>query len=156
MSLIMYWCVLQPCPDVFWFPVFSQKACDEIVEEMEHYGSWSGGQHEVSASPKSLHEWSGCRGWGTESEGQQPQECFLIWTLKEFLKCVCVCVGGWVGWGYWGPFFFFTFVVNLHLKWNQTCSMERISNCSANVNRSFYCMFTAVASLAEVLKQCKH
>lgn len=41
-------CVLQPCPDVFWFPVFSEKACDEIVEEMEHYGSWSGGSHEVS------------------------------------------------------------------------------------------------------------
>ncbi|XP_060949665.1 procollagen-lysine,2-oxoglutarate 5-dioxygenase 2 [Limanda limanda] len=36
----------QPCTDVFWFPVFSQKACDEIVEEMEHYGSWSGGNHE--------------------------------------------------------------------------------------------------------------
>lgn len=49
MSLIMYGCVLQPCPDVFWFPVFTQKACDEIVEEMEHYGSWSGGRHEVSA-----------------------------------------------------------------------------------------------------------
>uniref|UniRef100_A0A674NCJ4 procollagen-lysine 5-dioxygenase n=1 Tax=Takifugu rubripes TaxID=31033 RepID=A0A674NCJ4_TAKRU len=44
--LIMYGCVLQPCPDVFWFPVFTQKACDEIVEEMEHYGSWSGGKHE--------------------------------------------------------------------------------------------------------------
>lgn len=41
--------VLQPCPDVFWFPVFSEKACDEIVGEMEHYGSWSGGRHEVSA-----------------------------------------------------------------------------------------------------------
>ncbi|XP_053716523.1 procollagen-lysine,2-oxoglutarate 5-dioxygenase 2 isoform X2 [Synchiropus splendidus] len=36
----------EPCPDVFWFPVFSVKACDEIVEEMEHYGSWSGGKHE--------------------------------------------------------------------------------------------------------------
>uniref|UniRef100_A0A674NNC3 procollagen-lysine 5-dioxygenase n=1 Tax=Takifugu rubripes TaxID=31033 RepID=A0A674NNC3_TAKRU len=36
----------EPCPDVFWFPVFTQKACDEIVEEMEHYGSWSGGKHE--------------------------------------------------------------------------------------------------------------
>ncbi|XP_071383665.1 procollagen-lysine,2-oxoglutarate 5-dioxygenase 2 isoform X2 [Centroberyx affinis] len=36
----------EPCPDVFWFPVFSDKACDEIVEEMEHYGSWSGGKHE--------------------------------------------------------------------------------------------------------------
>ncbi|XP_047424302.1 procollagen-lysine,2-oxoglutarate 5-dioxygenase 2 isoform X2 [Mugil cephalus] len=36
----------EPCPDVFWFPVFSEKACDEIVEEMEHYGVWSGGKHE--------------------------------------------------------------------------------------------------------------
>uniref|UniRef100_A0A3P8WAE7 procollagen-lysine 5-dioxygenase n=1 Tax=Cynoglossus semilaevis TaxID=244447 RepID=A0A3P8WAE7_CYNSE len=35
-----------PCPDVYWFPVFSEKACDELVEEMEHYGSWSGGRHE--------------------------------------------------------------------------------------------------------------
>uniref|UniRef100_A0A3B3XZK3 procollagen-lysine 5-dioxygenase n=1 Tax=Poecilia mexicana TaxID=48701 RepID=A0A3B3XZK3_9TELE len=35
-----------PCPDVFWFPVLSEKACDEIVEEMEHYGLWSGGKHE--------------------------------------------------------------------------------------------------------------
>nr|XP_023661772.1 procollagen-lysine,2-oxoglutarate 5-dioxygenase 2-like isoform X2 [Paramormyrops kingsleyae] len=36
----------QPCPDVFWFPVFSEKACDEIVEEMENYGLWSGGKHQ--------------------------------------------------------------------------------------------------------------
>lgn len=46
-SLTLSGCVLQPCPDVFWFPVFSEKACDEIVEEMEHHGSWSGGKHEV-------------------------------------------------------------------------------------------------------------
>ncbi|XP_044068765.1 procollagen-lysine,2-oxoglutarate 5-dioxygenase 1 isoform X2 [Siniperca chuatsi] len=32
-----------PCPDVYWFPVFSDVACDHIVEEMEHYGKWSGG-----------------------------------------------------------------------------------------------------------------
>uniref|UniRef100_A0A3Q2Y8H2 procollagen-lysine 5-dioxygenase n=2 Tax=Hippocampus comes TaxID=109280 RepID=A0A3Q2Y8H2_HIPCM len=36
----------EPCPDVFWFPVFTEKACDEIVEEMENHGSWSGGKHE--------------------------------------------------------------------------------------------------------------
>nr|XP_057916622.1 procollagen-lysine,2-oxoglutarate 5-dioxygenase 2 isoform X1 [Doryrhamphus excisus] len=36
----------EPCPDVFWFPVFTEKACDELVEEMENYGSWSGGKHE--------------------------------------------------------------------------------------------------------------
>ncbi|XP_061777230.1 procollagen-lysine,2-oxoglutarate 5-dioxygenase 2 [Nerophis ophidion] len=36
----------EPCPDVFWFPVFTERACDELVEEMENYGSWSGGKHE--------------------------------------------------------------------------------------------------------------
>ncbi|XP_061661729.1 procollagen-lysine,2-oxoglutarate 5-dioxygenase 2 [Syngnathoides biaculeatus] len=36
----------EPCPDVFWFPVFTEKACDELVEEMENHGSWSGGKHE--------------------------------------------------------------------------------------------------------------
>ncbi|XP_023604418.1 procollagen-lysine,2-oxoglutarate 5-dioxygenase 2 [Myotis lucifugus] len=40
--------VEQPCPDVFWFPIFSEKACDELVEEMEHYGQWSGGKHHDS------------------------------------------------------------------------------------------------------------
>ncbi|KAK1795179.1 hypothetical protein P4O66_009920 [Electrophorus voltai] len=38
--------VEQPCPDVFWFPVLTEQACDELVEEMENYGSWSGGKHE--------------------------------------------------------------------------------------------------------------
>lgn len=37
---------------MFWFPLFTQKACDELVEEMEHYGSWSGGRHEVSGAIK--------------------------------------------------------------------------------------------------------
>lgn len=32
-----------PCPDVYWFPVFSNVACDHLVEEMEHFGKWSGG-----------------------------------------------------------------------------------------------------------------
>lgn len=41
--------LMQPCPDVFWFPVFSNQACDEIVEEMEHFGEWSGSKHSVSS-----------------------------------------------------------------------------------------------------------
>ncbi|CAF94612.1 unnamed protein product, partial [Tetraodon nigroviridis] len=32
-----------PCPDVYWFPVFTEEACDHMVEEMEHFGRWSGG-----------------------------------------------------------------------------------------------------------------
>ncbi|XP_061492936.1 procollagen-lysine,2-oxoglutarate 5-dioxygenase 2 isoform X2 [Rhineura floridana] len=40
--------VEQPCPDVFWFPIFSETACDELVQEMEHCGQWSGGKHHDS------------------------------------------------------------------------------------------------------------
>lgn len=38
----------QPCPDVFWFPIVSNKFCDSLVEEMENLNQWSGGRHEVS------------------------------------------------------------------------------------------------------------
>ncbi|MCJ8750209.1 hypothetical protein PDJAM_G00259880 [Pangasius djambal] len=38
--------VEQPCPDVYWFPAFSDKMCDDLVETMEHFGQWSGGKHE--------------------------------------------------------------------------------------------------------------
>lgn len=33
----------QPCPDVYWYPLISEAFADELVEEMEHYGQWSGG-----------------------------------------------------------------------------------------------------------------
>lgn len=39
----------QPCPDVYWFPIFTDTACDELVEEMEHYGQWSLGDNKVGA-----------------------------------------------------------------------------------------------------------
>ncbi|XP_028597444.2 procollagen-lysine,2-oxoglutarate 5-dioxygenase 1 isoform X2 [Podarcis muralis] len=32
-----------PCPDVYWFPIFTNAACDELVEEMENFGQWSKG-----------------------------------------------------------------------------------------------------------------
>nr|XP_021504831.1 procollagen-lysine,2-oxoglutarate 5-dioxygenase 1 [Meriones unguiculatus] len=35
----------QPCPDVYWFPIFTEAACDELVEEMEHFGQWSLGDN---------------------------------------------------------------------------------------------------------------
>lgn len=37
--------VEQPCPDVYWFPAFSEKMCDHLVETMEDYNGWSGGSH---------------------------------------------------------------------------------------------------------------
>nr|XP_057906612.1 procollagen-lysine,2-oxoglutarate 5-dioxygenase 1 isoform X2 [Doryrhamphus excisus] len=35
--------ILTPCPDVYWFPIFSDVACNHLVEEMENFGKWSGG-----------------------------------------------------------------------------------------------------------------
>lgn len=35
----------QPCPDVFWFPLLSKRFCRELIEEMEHFGEWSGGKN---------------------------------------------------------------------------------------------------------------
>uniref|UniRef100_A0A7N6A4F6 Procollagen-lysine,2-oxoglutarate 5-dioxygenase 1 n=1 Tax=Anabas testudineus TaxID=64144 RepID=A0A7N6A4F6_ANATE len=35
--------VHQPCPDVYWFPIFTDVACNHLVEEMENFGQWSGG-----------------------------------------------------------------------------------------------------------------
>ncbi|KPP69487.1 procollagen lysine 2-oxoglutarate 5-dioxygenase 1-like, partial [Scleropages formosus] len=32
-----------PCPDVYWFPIFTDIACKHLIEEMENYGQWSGG-----------------------------------------------------------------------------------------------------------------
>uniref|UniRef100_A0A671PCY0 Procollagen-lysine,2-oxoglutarate 5-dioxygenase 3-like n=1 Tax=Sinocyclocheilus anshuiensis TaxID=1608454 RepID=A0A671PCY0_9TELE len=37
--------VEQPCPDVYWFPAFSERMCDELVETMEDFGGWSGGKN---------------------------------------------------------------------------------------------------------------
>lgn len=37
----------QPCPDVFWFPIVSERFADELVAEMEHFGKWSDGKNNV-------------------------------------------------------------------------------------------------------------
>lgn len=38
----------QPCPDVFWFPMVTERFCDELVGEMENFGQWSDGTNTVS------------------------------------------------------------------------------------------------------------
>lgn len=35
----------QPCPDVFWFPIVTEKFCHEFVQIMEAYGQWSDGSN---------------------------------------------------------------------------------------------------------------
>ncbi|XP_046571507.1 multifunctional procollagen lysine hydroxylase and glycosyltransferase LH3-like [Haliotis rubra] len=38
--------ILQPCPDVFWFPVVTEQFCKDFVDTMENFGQWSGGKNE--------------------------------------------------------------------------------------------------------------
>ena len=37
----------QPCPDVFWFPIISERFADELIHEMENFGKWSDGSNSV-------------------------------------------------------------------------------------------------------------
>uniref|UniRef100_A0A4W4E0C8 Procollagen-lysine,2-oxoglutarate 5-dioxygenase 1 n=1 Tax=Electrophorus electricus TaxID=8005 RepID=A0A4W4E0C8_ELEEL len=39
----LFFLSIQPCPDVYWFPIFTEVACRHLIEEMENYGQWSGG-----------------------------------------------------------------------------------------------------------------
>ncbi|RZB40645.1 procollagen-lysine,2-oxoglutarate 5-dioxygenase 1, partial [Asbolus verrucosus] len=36
----------QPCPDVYWFPIVSQKFCQSLINMMESYGKWSDGSNQ--------------------------------------------------------------------------------------------------------------
>ncbi|KAK9501159.1 hypothetical protein O3M35_002249 [Rhynocoris fuscipes] len=36
---------LQPCPDVYWFPVVTPRFCKELIEIMEGFGKWSTGSN---------------------------------------------------------------------------------------------------------------
>ena len=37
----------EPCPDVYWFPIFTETFCDEFVEVMEASNQWSDGSNKV-------------------------------------------------------------------------------------------------------------
>jgi len=38
----------QPCPDVYWFPIVTERFADELVAEVEHNGKWSDGSNKDS------------------------------------------------------------------------------------------------------------
>lgn len=33
----------EPCPDVYWFPLVSERFCNQLIEMMEQFGQWSSG-----------------------------------------------------------------------------------------------------------------
>lgn len=36
----------EPCPDVYWFPLVSDKYCEQMIDIMENFGQWSEGKNE--------------------------------------------------------------------------------------------------------------
>lgn len=38
----------QPCQDVFWFPLLTERFCEELIDIMENFGQWSSGSHDDS------------------------------------------------------------------------------------------------------------
>ncbi|XP_074898411.1 multifunctional procollagen lysine hydroxylase and glycosyltransferase LH3 isoform X2 [Buteo buteo] len=44
----------EPCPDVYQFPLFSERLCQELLEEAENYGGWSRDHHEAGAESVAL------------------------------------------------------------------------------------------------------
>uniref|UniRef100_A0A915KFH2 PLOD1-3-like GT domain-containing protein n=1 Tax=Romanomermis culicivorax TaxID=13658 RepID=A0A915KFH2_ROMCU len=38
--------IIQPCPDVFWFPIFNEKFCHHLIDIMENFGKWSSGTNQ--------------------------------------------------------------------------------------------------------------
>ena len=38
---------LQPCPDVYWFPIVNERFTKELIDIMEAYGKWSDGSNHV-------------------------------------------------------------------------------------------------------------
>jgi len=37
--------IAMPCPDVYWFPVFTERFAQEYIDVNENYGKWSDGSH---------------------------------------------------------------------------------------------------------------
>jgi procollagen-lysine,2-oxoglutarate 5-dioxygenase len=35
----------QPCPDVYWFPIVTERFCKELIEVVENFGKWSSGSN---------------------------------------------------------------------------------------------------------------
>ncbi|CAH1395027.1 unnamed protein product [Nezara viridula] len=37
---------IQPCPDVYWFPIVTPRFCKELIQMVESYGKWSSGSNQ--------------------------------------------------------------------------------------------------------------
>ena len=42
---------LEPCQDVFWFPIVTERFAKEMIEEMERHGGWADGSIEARGDP---------------------------------------------------------------------------------------------------------
>ena len=44
---------------MYWFPIVSEKYCDDLIKTMEAFGKWSGGTNQVSTCAKAIHSVEG-------------------------------------------------------------------------------------------------
>ena len=68
----------QPCPDVYWFPLFTPRFCNELIELADDNGGWSDGTNKVSKTISIGNSWrlsltSQLRELTLESAGRQRQ-----------------------------------------------------------------------------------
>lgn len=42
--------MLQPCPDVYWFPIVTPEFCENLIDIVEAFGQWSDGSNHVSSA----------------------------------------------------------------------------------------------------------
>ena len=47
----------QPCPDVYQFPLFSERFCSDLLAEAQQSGGWNRGQQEVSRAEMGNFKW---------------------------------------------------------------------------------------------------
>ncbi|XP_018024064.2 procollagen-lysine,2-oxoglutarate 5-dioxygenase 1-like, partial [Hyalella azteca] len=71
-----------PCPDVYWFPVFSERFCTDLIETMEDYGEWSGGKNTDERISGGYENVPTVDIHMTQIGFQQE----ALWILKEYIK----------------------------------------------------------------------
>lgn len=71
-----------PCPDVYWFPIFSERFCNELIESTEHHGEWSGGKNTDERISGGYENVPTVDIHMTQLGFQQE----ALWILKEYVK----------------------------------------------------------------------
>ncbi|XP_076046285.1 procollagen lysyl hydroxylase [Oratosquilla oratoria] len=88
----LYWTALtpnhldeKPCPDVYWFPLFSERFCKDLIETVEKADVWSNGKNE---DPRLAGGYENVPTVDTHMN-QIEYEQEWLWILREYVKPLC-------------------------------------------------------------------